>query len=459
VSPALTCALAPLLVLGARSVWLRAPARAVVAGSWVRGPAAVALAIAHALRLCRVEGVAALRGAIVAMLGGAVAALAARNGDYLEAPGFFLAVVAAPLVLAAASIVDPLREAERSLDVLLRSNGTSAATRSAGLVLAAGTAGTFFGLLALAAARSVTSIPAALDWAIPALGASIAPLVLAAERRARGRRGSDGAGSKIAITIMLLGAAVAVLAATVAELSVAVLAGAGVLAWIRRFGRLATRSAGPGGLVDLLSLRDLHKRFGSKMVLGGASLAVRRGQVAVLHGANGAGKSTVLRIAAGILEPDAGDVVVDGILLGGDRRALRSIGYAPDGGELPEHLSVAELVALVGALRGVAREDDEDRLGVEPLAAQRVSSLSLGQRRRVGLATAMIGRPAVLVLDEPTNGLDGDGLRALEEVLGAQRARGAAALVASHDASFTARIATAAFLLQSGAVSPLPIGP
>ena len=112
--------------------------------------------------------------------------------------------------------------------------------------------------------------------------------------------------------------------------------------------------------------------------------------------------------------------------------ALRHLGYAPEASDLPAHLGVGELVALA-ALKRCDPPSPElaDRLGVTPLLPQRLGSLSLGQRRRAGLLAALVGDPDLLVLDEPTNGLDADGIAVLAALLRERGGRGAA-LVATH---------------------------
>jgi ABC-type multidrug transport system ATPase subunit len=187
-----------------------------------------------------------------------------------------------------------------------------------------------------------------------------------------------------------------------------------------------------------LEVRALRKRLGTRDVLDGLSLRLEHGVLAIL-GANGSGKTTLLRIIAGVLEPDEGSVTLRQLPL---RRAHAHLGYVPESADPPPHLTVLELERLVCALRGAPplMPALRERLGVVGIAGQRIGSLSLGQRRRACLAAALVGAPWLLVLDEPTNGLDPDGVAMLAALLREHVAAGGAAIVATHDLDFAAAV-------------------
>lgn len=208
-----------------------------------------------------------------------------------------------------------------------------------------------------------------------------------------------------------------------------------------------------------LSLEGIAKRFGGREVLLGVDLEVAEGEVVVLRGENGSGKSTLLAIAAGVEPADRGRVRHCGWSLDTARaRALACVGYAPERAEHPESLTVGEWLALVAALRKspASASGELDALGVTPLCDAPLSTLSLGQHRRVALAVADHGAPRVLLLDEPSNGLDGEGLPALLAMLSRARARGAAVLVATHDEPLARAIATRVVTLVDGRVATRP---
>ena len=206
-----------------------------------------------------------------------------------------------------------------------------------------------------------------------------------------------------------------------------------------------------------LVVHGVRKILGGRWVLDGVDLTWDRPGTLVLHGENGAGKSTLLRILAGVIPADAGEIVVHGHRLTTDRLgALRRLGYAPEIAELPSHLRVAELVALVAALKQCNAPAPAliERLGVTAILGQRLGSLSLGQRRRACLLAALTGDPDLLVLDEPTNGLDREGIALLIDLLAERAASGLAAVVATHDRAFIARVATAKIAVVGGRAVP-----
>ncbi len=188
-----------------------------------------------------------------------------------------------------------------------------------------------------------------------------------------------------------------------------------------------------------LEVERLTKRLGGRAVLDRLDLRCEGPEITAILGENGSGKSTLLRIVAGVLLPDSGVLKLDGAPLdSGDRAGRRHIGYVPEANDAMPHLSVAELLALWAALKRAppAPRALVERLGVTPILGQRTGTLSLGQRRRVGLVAALLGSPWLLVLDEPTNGLDPDGAELLVALLREHVQGGGAVLVATHDLPF-----------------------
>ncbi len=202
-----------------------------------------------------------------------------------------------------------------------------------------------------------------------------------------------------------------------------------------------------------LVVEDVRKLLGGRPALDGVSITWDQPGTLVVFGENGAGKSTLLRVVAGVLAADAGEVRIFGHRLSTARLpALRHVGYAPEAADLPAHLGVGELAALVAALKGVPRPPAAlaERLGVAPLLGKRLGALSLGQRRRAGLLAALTGDPDLLLLDEPTNGLDAAGAAMLAELLDERAATGRSTVVATHDRPFIARVAAASVEIRDG---------
>lgn len=209
-----------------------------------------------------------------------------------------------------------------------------------------------------------------------------------------------------------------------------------------------------------LDLRGVGKQYAGRRVLRGIDLQLPAGRIHALLGANGAGKTTVLKIVLGLVRPDSGTVA----LLGwSGRDAAR----APEGGvagfvddpRFWPNLTAAENLAVLAALDGFP-DEPADRVtqalagvGLAESGRLAVSGFSLGMRQRLGLAAALLRRPALLVLDEPANGLDPDAATELWEILRELAAQGTAVLLSSHDLIAVDSIADDLTVLRDGAVA------
>jgi len=166
--------------------------------------------------------------------------------------------------------------------------------------------------------------------------------------------------------------------------------------------------------MPLLSLTNVTKRFNGVTAVDSASFAVDRGEVVGFLGPNGAGKSTTMRLITQFYEPDEGEIRFDGVPLAeAGREAKRRIGYLPESNPLYDEMAVAEYLDFVARLRGLtgpdgrrALEEAIARTGIGEVYYRPIGELSKGYRQRVGLAQAILHRPDLLVLDEPTEGLD-----------------------------------------------------
>jgi len=164
----------------------------------------------------------------------------------------------------------------------------------------------------------------------------------------------------------------------------------------------------------LIVAEQLTKWYGSRLAVDRVSLEVEAGEVMGLLGPNGSGKTTILRILTGYLHPTAGTVRVAGLDVVTDSRAARArVGYVPEDVPLYEWMRVREFLAFMARLKGLARGDLSrgvaaaiERLELGNVRDLLIAKLSRGYRQRVAIAQALLGDPAVLVLDEPTNGLD-----------------------------------------------------
>ncbi|MGE0716927.1 MAG: ABC transporter ATP-binding protein [Alphaproteobacteria bacterium] len=214
----------------------------------------------------------------------------------------------------------------------------------------------------------------------------------------------------------------------------------------------------------LVSLAGLHKNYGRHVAVRGVSLDIAEREVVGLLGPNGSGKTTILRIVTGHLRPGAGTVLIGGHDIRDGRAARRLVGYVPEDGPLYAHMRVGEHLAFAGRLHGlhgsdlVRRIDAAcERLSLSAVRDTIVGRLSRGYRQRVALAQAVLHGPRLLVLDEPTNGLDP---RQIIEFRGLVRdlAGECAVLVTSHILGEIERIADrVAILLRGRLLADRPI--
>jgi ABC-2 type transport system ATP-binding protein len=193
-------------------------------------------------------------------------------------------------------------------------------------------------------------------------------------------------------------------------------------------GGAAASARGDAGGTPLAETRAVTRRFGTFAAVDGAGLAVHRGEVVGLLGANGAGKTTVIRMLLGLLRPSAGDALLFGAPP--SRAARRRLGYVPQGLGLWEDLTVAENLTFAAAAFG----SSPPPLDAELAAAEGelVRDLPLGLRRRLAFASALAHRPELLVLDEPTSGVDPRARARLWDTVHEAASGGAGVLVTTH---------------------------
>lgn len=211
----------------------------------------------------------------------------------------------------------------------------------------------------------------------------------------------------------------------------------------------------------MLLVDRVSKRVGSKQVLRHASLSHTGGGTLWLRGQNGTGKSTLLKCVAGVWRPDCGDILVCGGSTVRDGRARSQVGYVPDTFAPFPNMTVSAALALIATLRGCHPPAKAllDEFGVSRFSHQGVLQLSAGQTRRTALVAGLIGDPWLLVLDEPTTGLDGEGVALLRNLLRDRAAKGLANLLVTHDVSLADDVGAKAFDIKDGHLVPETAAP
>ena len=219
----------------------------------------------------------------------------------------------------------------------------------------------------------------------------------------------------------------------------------------------------------MLAVEGLVKRFGARTVLDGLSLSVTAGEYVAVVGESGSGKSTLLNLIAGLDQPDAGSVAIDGANLGvmnDEQRTLTrraKLGFVFQSFHILPHLTVAQNVELPLVLLGVARDARAERVaelltavGLGDRGASMPRELSGGELQRIALARALVHRPLLILADEPTGNLDPDTAQTVLRLLAREiRSRCAGGLLVTHSES-AAQSADRIVVLDHGRLSPKP---
>lgn len=206
--------------------------------------------------------------------------------------------------------------------------------------------------------------------------------------------------------------------------------------------------------MEILQARGLTKRYGARTVLDSLDFSVSRGEAVALWGGNGAGKTTALRCVIGVIQHE-GDVVVDGRTLSDAPKLVRErVGYVPQDQQLPD-LPSEELLHFFGALRGAGEAEIRETVelvGIEEHLEKRPNELSGGLRQRLALALALLGRPPLLLLDEPTANLDESTRASIFALLNRLREQGTAVVFTTHRADEVIAFADRVITLADGRV-------
>lgn len=189
--------------------------------------------------------------------------------------------------------------------------------------------------------------------------------------------------------------------------------------------------------MNVLEVSDLKKSLGKREIIKGVSFEIKSGEIFGFLGANGAGKTTTIRMLVGLIKPDSGTIKICGHDLKNETsKALNEVGAVVENPELYVYLSGRENLMQIARIRKISKEDVEDTIklvGLEARIDDKVKKYSLGMKQRLGLAASLLSKPKLLILDEPTNGLDPSGILDFREVVQkAARERDMAVFVSSH---------------------------
>lgn len=186
----------------------------------------------------------------------------------------------------------------------------------------------------------------------------------------------------------------------------------------------------------MIELKNISKKFGKLQVLNGISTHFTEGECVALLGPNGCGKTTMIKSILGMVIPDSGEILFDGIPVKKDWQYRKDIGYMPQIGRYPENMTIAHLISMMKDIRKVNGEKpDEDlvrKFGLDTMLNKRMRTLSGGTTQKVSAALAFMFRPKVLILDEPTAGLDPVSSLKLKDKIIKEKEKGKLILITSH---------------------------
>lgn len=188
---------------------------------------------------------------------------------------------------------------------------------------------------------------------------------------------------------------------------------------------------------NVIEISNISRRFGAIQAVDDVTLNILEGETLGLIGHNGAGKSTLFKMMLGLIPPSAGNIRIRGTPVQGSgfRELRRSIGYLPENLALYDNLSGLETLRFFASLKCCDHKQCTpllEKVGLSHAANRRVDGYSKGMRQRLGFAQALLGTPRILFLDEPTNGLDPEGIREIYRILGELNAEGATVVITSH---------------------------
>ncbi len=207
-----------------------------------------------------------------------------------------------------------------------------------------------------------------------------------------------------------------------------------------------------------IEITDLVKDIKGKRIIDHVTLHLESGKITGLKGVNGSGKTMLMRLVCGLITPTSGSIVINGKRLGKDITFPESVGILIENPAFLDAYSGFDNLKLLASIKhSVGPEEIRQtiaRVGLDPDDKKKYRKYSLGMKQRLGIAAAVMEEPDIIILDEPTNALDSDGVAMLKEILHDQRERGALVLISCHDLPTLQELSDEIYLMESGALRP-----
>ena len=206
---------------------------------------------------------------------------------------------------------------------------------------------------------------------------------------------------------------------------------------------------------DIISIKNFKLSFGNKEIIRGLSFNVKKGEIFGFLGSNGSGKTTTIRALLGIYQADSGELLISGEEFSPER--VGAIGYLPEERGLYKKEKVIDVMQYFGRLKGLSKKEAQElskkylkRVGLEDKANLNIDKLSGGQQQKIQLGITIMGKPEILILDEPTKGFDPVNRQLLMDIIEEENARGATIMMVTHQMEEVEKICNRALLLKNG---------
>jgi len=204
----------------------------------------------------------------------------------------------------------------------------------------------------------------------------------------------------------------------------------------------------------MIQINNLHKKFGKLVVLDGLDLEINSGGIFAILGPNGSGKTTLIKSILGMVIPNKGDIQIDNQSVLKKWEYRNEINYLPQIANFPANLSVNELIAMVKNLRPKEANDSDliKRFSLEPFLDKKLGNLSGGTKQKVNIVLTFMFDSEIIILDEPTTGLDPIALIHLKEIIQKEKSKGKTILITSHIMSFVEEVSDEIVFLLDGEI-------
>jgi Cu-processing system ATP-binding protein len=204
----------------------------------------------------------------------------------------------------------------------------------------------------------------------------------------------------------------------------------------------------------MVNIQNIHKKFGKNIVLSGVNLDIKEGGIFAVLGPNGSGKTTLIKSILGMVIPNKGEIKVLGDNIKNHSDYRYKIDYLPQIANFPSNLKVKELIKMIKDLRGNTHEDERliELFKLGPFLNKKLGNLSGGTKQKVNIVLTFMFNSPLLILDEPTTGLDPISLIRLKELIQAEKAKGKTILITSHIMSFVEEVSDEIVFLLEGKI-------